>query len=96
MPLSLQERLKKARQTVVKHYPKLSEADTQRICDIAASGFDGNYSPIKKEQNSRRAIGQGASFRDFTIAIGRNIANRNPQFVTEKELGEIIKKVWTF
>ena len=63
---------------------------------MIANGFDGNYSPVKREQDSRHAIGQGASLEDFSIAIAKNMTHLEPVDVSRERMGDIIRKVWTF
>ena len=96
MPINRQQRLKQSDEHIKKYFPSLSEKQRRPICEIIANGFDGNYSPVRKEQDSRTAIGQGANFEEFTIAIARNMANMEPTGVEREQLADILRKVWTF
>lgn len=95
MPINQRQRRTQADAHLKRYFPSLTEDQRRPICEMITNNFDANYSPLKKEQDSRDAIGQGASFEEFTIAIGRNMAHIEPTGVEQERLAYILRKVWT-
>ncbi len=96
MPINRQQRLKRSDEYLKKYFPTLTEEQRKPICEMITNGFDGNYSPVRREQDSRHAIGQGATFEEFSIAIAKNMTHLEPVDVSHERMGDIIRKVWTF
>lgn len=93
MPLSERERKRLAIRHMATYFPNANANEVTRVVDLCTDGFDGDYSPIKREQNHRSASGVGASYEEFVISIGRRITRKEPAGVSRQWLGSILRKV---
>lgn len=93
MSLSNKERRKLTTQHTKTYFPSAAPPQITQIVDICVRGFDGDYSPIKIEQDHRTATGTGIRFEDFVIYVGRNVTHQEPIGVDDTRLGEILRGV---
>lgn len=93
MPLREQERRRLAAQHMKTYYPRATEDEVERVVALCTNGFIGDYSPVRREQDHRSALGSGANFEEFVIYVGRNVTRREPADVDRSRLGDILRKV---
>ncbi len=93
MPIRERERRKLAARHMATYFPNASAEETARVVDLCTDGFDGDYSPVRREQNHRSASGVGASYEEFVISVARRITRQEPAGVPESWLGDILRKV---
>lgn len=93
MPIRERERKRLAKRHMATYFPRASADQVERVVDICARGFMGDYSPVKREQDHRSALGIGANYEEFVIYVGRNVTNEEPVNVTDDVLGQILRKV---
>ncbi len=93
MPLSHKEKERLAREHINRYYPESSKSAKAKILEHSVSNFNGNYSPIKKEQESPHGLGSGLSFEEFVIYIGWINTNKEwPKGVERERLGKILTR----
>jgi len=93
MPIRERERKRLAVRYMATYFPEASPQHVERVVDICARGFIGDYSPVRREQDHRSALGCGANYKEFVIYVGRNVTSEEPINVTREFLGDILRKV---
>lgn len=93
MPLRERERKRLAERHMATYFPRARPDEIARVVDLCTNGFDGDYSPIRREQNHRTATGVGANYEEYVISVGRRITHEEPAGVSREWLGSILRKV---
>lgn len=93
MPIRERERKRLAARHMATYFPGATPEEITRVVDLCTNGFDGDYSPVRREQNHRSALGIGANYEEFVISVARRITREEPAGVTEERLGDILRKV---
>ncbi len=93
MPIRERERKRLAARHMATYFPQATADQIERVVDICVRGFMGDYSPIRREQDHRSALGIGANYEEFVIYVGRNVTSEEPINVSREFLGSILRKV---
>lgn len=95
MPLSESEKRSLAVQYIGDYFPDATPEQTEQAIEFAVFHFADDYSPIKTEQKDPKALGSGATFRQYVIYMARNATNKEPIGIDAAELDTLLRKVLT-
>lgn len=90
MPLSEDERNRRADEHIAHYFPNVSDDEIERIKAISVKHFSGDYSPIAEEQDSPHATGTGNTFEEYVLCTGINVTGIYPPEISEVDLHHII------
>lgn len=91
-PLKTSQKVGYARLYMRKYFPGVSDEIIQRVTSLAMHNFEGNYSPVKREQESPHAAGSGQTYEEFIIDLGRSVSGCEPQGINREQLHGILLK----